>query len=64
MACKQSELVSAINSYTAARQAGDGNLIQFAGELLAKFLGEIEFEPEEKLEETAEETPTTEDLLP
>ncbi len=64
MACKQSELVSAINSYAAARQAGDTNLIQFSGQLLGQFLGKIEFEPEEDSEEPTEETPTTEDLLP
>ena len=64
MACKQSELVSAINSYAAARQAGDANLIQFSGQLLGQFLGKIEFEPEEHSEEPTEETPTTEDLLP
>ncbi len=64
MACKQSELVSAINSYAAARQAGDANLIQFSGQLLGQFLGKIEFEPEEDSEEPTEETPTTEDLLP
>ena len=64
MACKQSELVSAINSYAAARQAGDANLIQFSGQLLGQFLGKIEFESEEDSEEPTEETPTTEDLLP
>lgn len=64
MACKQSELVSAINSYAAARQAGDVNLIQFSGRLLGQFLGKIEFEPEENSEEPTEETPNTEDLLP
>ena len=51
MACKQSELVSAINSYAAARQAGDGNLIQFSGQLLGQYLEKIEFEPEENPEE-------------
>ena len=64
MACKQSELVSAINSYAAARQAGDANLIQFSGQLLGQYLEKIEFEPEESPEETVEETTTTEDLLP
>jgi len=60
MGCKQSELVSAINSYAAARQSGDVNLIQFSGELLGQLLGKIEFEPEED----SKETPTTEDPLP
>ena len=64
MACKKSELISAINSFASARASNDGNLVQFSGQLLGQYLDKIEFEPEENPEETAEETTTTEDLLP
>lgn len=56
MACKKSELVSAINSFGAARQSGDANLIQFSGQLIGSLLEGIEFAPEE--EATEEETPS------
>ena len=48
MACKKSELVSAINSYAAARAANDGNLIQFSGNLVSQLVETLEFEPEEE----------------
>ena len=48
MACKKSELVSAINSFAAARAANDGNLIQFAGQLLGQYLETLDFDPEEE----------------
>jgi hypothetical protein len=47
MPCKQSELVSAINSYAAARSTNDGNLINMSGSILQNLLGKIEFEEEE-----------------
>ena len=59
MACKKSELVSAINSFGAARATGDGNLVAFAGNLIGQLIETIEFAPEEageELEEPAEET--------
>lgn len=48
MACKKSELVSAINSYAAARASVDGNLIQFSSQLLGQYIETLEFEPEEE----------------
>ena len=48
MACKKSELVSAINSFAAARAANDGNLIQFSGQLLGQYLETLDFDPEEE----------------
>ncbi len=47
MPCKQSELVSAINSYAAARSTNDGNLINMSGSILQNLLGKLEFEEEE-----------------
>ena len=46
MPCKQSELVSAINSFGAARATNDANLIQFSGQLIGQLLESIEFAPE------------------
>jgi hypothetical protein len=51
MACKKSELISAINSFAAARASNDGNLIQFSGQLLGQYVETLEFEPEAELEE-------------
>jgi len=48
MACKKSELVSAINSFAAARASNDANLIQFSGQLVGQYLETLEFEPEEE----------------
>lgn len=47
MACKKSELVSAINSFGSARATGDGNLIKFAVNLISQLMETLEFEPEE-----------------
>ena len=55
MACKKSELISAINSFGAARATGDGNLVGFSANLIGQLIETLEFAPEE-LEETAEET--------
>jgi hypothetical protein len=51
MACKKSELVSAINSFGAARATGDGNLIAFSGNLLGQLLETLEFAAEEEATE-------------
>ena len=48
MACKKSELVSAINSFAAARSSNDGNLIQFSSQLLVQYIDSLEYEPEEE----------------
>lgn len=62
MACKKSELVSAINSFGSARATGDGNLIQFAVNLIGQLIETLEFAPEENaaidpevVEETSED---------
>lgn len=47
MTCKKSELVSAINSFGSARATGDGNLIQFAVNLIGQLIETLEFAPEE-----------------
>ena len=55
MACKKSELVSALNSYANARVAADANLINFSAQLLQQMIETLEFADEEA---TAEETVT------
>jgi len=47
MACKKSELVSAINSFAAARASNDANLIQFSGQLVGQYLETLDFAEEE-----------------
>lgn len=51
MACKKSQLVSAINSFGSARATGDGNLIAFAADLIGTFIETLEFEPEDDKKE-------------
>lgn len=53
MACKKSELVSAINSFGAARAVADNNLIAFAGNLIIELIETLEFEPEAEVEASA-----------
>ena len=53
MACKKSELVSAINSFGAARSTGDQNLVAFSGRLIGELLENLTFDPED--EPTSEE---------
>ena len=48
MACKKSELIGVINSYSAARVSNDGNLINVSVVMLEKVIEKIEFEPEEE----------------
>ena len=60
MACKKSELVQAINTYTSARVSNDPNLIQFGGNLLGQFIETLEFAPEEQEEEAVELTEESE----
>lgn len=48
MACKKSEVVSAINSFGSARATGDGNLIGFAANMIGTLLDTLEFSPEEE----------------
>ncbi len=58
MACKKSELISAINSFGAARATNDINLITFASNLIGSLIETLKFAPEEdaKVEKTEEET--------
>jgi len=48
MACKKSELISAINSFGSARATGDNNLIQFAANLIGQLVETLDFTPEEE----------------
>jgi hypothetical protein len=57
MACKKSDLISAINSFGAARASGDLNLIAYAGRLIGDLIETLEFSPEEP---AAKEEPTEE----
>lgn len=52
MACKKSDLISAINSFGAARATADGNLIAFAGNLIGQLIETLEFAPEEDADAT------------
>ena len=54
MACKKSELISAINSFGAARATGDGNLIVFSGNLIGQLIETLEFAEEEEATEDTE----------
>ena len=47
MPCTKSQLISAINSFGAARATGDGNLIAFSGDLIGRLIQTLEFDPEE-----------------
>ena len=62
MTPKKSELVSAINSFGAARASGDGNLIAFAANLIGKLIDTLEFALEET-EETDEITEVTPEVI-
>ena len=48
MACKKSELVSAVNSYANARVSADVNLINFSAQLLQQMIETLEFAEEEE----------------
>ena len=52
---KKSEFVSAINSFAAAAQSGDSNLMQFSVNLLQSVVQGIEFAPEEEAVEEDQE---------
>jgi len=56
MACKKSELVQAINTFSNARVSNDPNLVAFATNLLQQFVETLEFAEEEVVEETTEES--------
>ncbi len=50
MSCKQSELIAAINSFSAAVVSNDPNLKAFSSQLLGTIINKIEFDPEEETE--------------
>ena len=50
MACKKSELISAINSFAAARAANDPNLIAFGSQLVSQYVDTLEYAPEDDAE--------------
>lgn len=54
MACKKSELISAINSFGAARASNDPNLIAFAGNMIGSLVETLDFESEEDTAEAVE----------
>ena len=45
---KKSEVVSAINSFANARATGDQTLVQFSAQLVAKYIDELQFDPEDE----------------
>ena len=47
MACKKSELVSAINSFATARATADATLTVYAGQLVQQCVDSLEYAPEE-----------------
>lgn len=62
MACKKSELISAINSFSAARVSEDQNLLNFSAQLLFQLMETLEFSPEEEAtNETSEEPAAVEE---
>ena len=50
MACKKSELISAINSFAAARAANDTNLVAFGSQLVSQYVDTLEYAPEDDAE--------------
>ena len=54
MACKKSELISAINSFAAARAANDPNLVAFGTQLVSQYVDTLEYAPEDDSEEEEE----------
>lgn len=47
MACKKSEFVTAVNSYSVARSTGDANLTNLSGKILSDLIDTLEFGEEE-----------------
>tara|TARA_R100001198_G_C5090501_1_gene127571 strand:- start:224 stop:418 length:195 start_codon:yes stop_codon:yes gene_type:complete len=60
MACKKSELVSAVNSYSVARTTGDANLTNLSGTILQNLIDTLEFAEEEEKNESDTEISETE----
>jgi hypothetical protein len=51
MACKKSELVSAINSFATARATNDSTLVNFSAALVSQLIDTLEYDPEEVIED-------------
>lgn len=49
MACKKTDLISAINSYGAARASGDNTLLAFSVNLVQNLIDTLEFEGESEM---------------
>ena len=60
MACKKSELVSAVNSYSVARTTGDANLTNLSGTILQNLIDTLEFAEEKEKNESDTEISETE----
>ena len=52
MTCKKSDLISAINSFGAARASGDNTLLAFSSNLVKSLLDTIEFAGETEITNT------------
>lgn len=55
MPCTKEQLVSAINSYAAARQTGDGPLIQMSSQVLTTAIDTLTFSEPEQEEDGGQE---------
>lgn len=64
MPCKQSELITAINSFAAARASSDQVLTNFSANLVAKLLDTLVFDPEEQPEEEQAPEAVTPEVVP
>ena len=51
MACKKSELIAAIESYSKAKLSKDDNLMNLSAHFLQKYIDTLEYDPEEEPEE-------------
>lgn len=49
MACKKTDLISAINSFGAARASGDNTLLAFSVNLVQNLIDTLEFEGESEM---------------
>ena len=64
MPCKQSELITAINSFAAARSSNDQVLTNFSANLVAKMLETLEFAAEDVPEDEAAPEAVTPEVVP
>ena len=55
MACKKSDLVSAINSFATARATNDSTLVNFSAALVSQLIDTLEYDPEEVIEDEVNE---------